>query len=182
MASDLFEDSRLLFSFKNGDEHAFEAIYSKYYFLLYSISFGLTLSSEDAKEVVNDVFASFWAGKIKVDRGKSLKNALCLCAKNSSIDLIRKRKNRPDEMNPETTPSSDNGGKSNLDLEYLEIIVAKVLDEEELFVFLAHIERELSFREISKRLGKSEDAVSSIFTRSRKKLVQDKTVAELKQK
>lgn len=182
MAKNPIDDSLLLFSFKNGDKHAFESIYSKYYFLIYSVSLGLTSNSEDSKEVVNDVFASFWAGKIKIDRGQSLRNVLCLCAKNSSISLLRKRNNAPEAMDPEAFSSSEKGNESSLDQEYLESAISKVLDEEELYVFLAHIEKGLSFGEIAKRLGKSEDAASSIFTRSRKKLSQDETIASLKQK
>lgn len=53
-------DDDLLLALQAGDKHAFEAIYNRYWQLLYQHARGMLKSEEEAKDVVQDVFTSLW--------------------------------------------------------------------------------------------------------------------------
>jgi RNA polymerase sigma factor (sigma-70 family) len=166
-------DALLLSSFKRGNEKAFASLYQKYYFLAYSVSLEITHSSEDSKEVVNDVFANLWEKQGLIDEGQSFRNYLCRSAKNAAIDLVRQRKDSA-ELSPENEPhSADLSASDEIAYEELESAISEILDGEDLFIFLSHVERQLTFKAIGKVLGISESAASSAYTRIRLRLSHD---------
>lgn len=60
------DDAGLLTSFKNGDKTAYEEIYKRYWFRLYSIALKQTDSKQEAEELVQTIFERIWKNRDQV--------------------------------------------------------------------------------------------------------------------
>ncbi len=81
---------------KQKDKAALELLYDKYERILYSFVYRLTSQSDLAEEVVQEVFIKIWRGNgvYHEEKGK-FSSWLFTMARNTAIDLIRKRKSDP---------------------------------------------------------------------------------------
>ena len=70
----------------------FEKLYKRFQPSLTNYAFYLTRSSEDAIEIVNDVFLSVWSKQNRLTLDNSLKTYLYTAVKNRSINYIKKNK------------------------------------------------------------------------------------------
>jgi RNA polymerase sigma-70 factor (ECF subfamily) len=70
----------------------FEKLYKRLQPSLINYAFYLTRSSEDAIEIVNDVFLSVWNKQNQLTLDNSLKTYLYTAVKNRSINYIKKNK------------------------------------------------------------------------------------------
>ncbi len=77
---------------KLGDEQAFELLFRKYYVRLCAYSNKFLNEPEDAKEIVQDVFAKIWEGRYDIDPECSLKSYVFKIAQNLSINKLRRNK------------------------------------------------------------------------------------------
>jgi len=81
---------------KHGDQSALELLYDRYEKILYSFAFKLTSNIDVAEEVVQEVFIKLWKGRGIYDETKGKFSSWILTiARNTAIDLIRKRKDQP---------------------------------------------------------------------------------------
>ncbi len=171
MAANNIVDNFNVSLLKHNSERAFDELYKKYYFLVYSIALSLTHVDEDAKDITLNVFAKIWQGRHGLDANKSFRDYICSAAKNTATSFLRsKGKEVPLETDPDSAPASNPDISSSLFYEELHNAISYILNEKECFVFFAHVERELPFKEIGKTLGISENAASSLYTRAREKL------------
>lgn len=65
-------DEQLLIRFQKGDMHSFEEIYSRYWSRLYIEAYKRLKNTEDAEELVQNLFTSFWANRKKTRIQSSL--------------------------------------------------------------------------------------------------------------
>jgi len=77
---------------KLGDEQAFELLFRKYYVRLCAFANKFLNEPEDAKEIVQDVFAKIWEGRQEIDPEDSLKSYVFKIAQNLSINKLRRNK------------------------------------------------------------------------------------------
>jgi RNA polymerase sigma-70 factor (ECF subfamily) len=77
---------------KLGDEQAFELLFRKYYIRLCAFSNKFLNEPEDAKEIVQEVFAKIWEGRDEIDPEDSLKSYIFKIAQNLSINKLRRNK------------------------------------------------------------------------------------------
>jgi RNA polymerase sigma factor (sigma-70 family) len=86
-------DVELYQQVQQGDKQALEALYDRYEKLLYSFSYRVTGQKELSEEVVQEVFIKLWTKKGIYDKSKGkFSSWLLTVARNTSIDMIRKRK------------------------------------------------------------------------------------------
>jgi RNA polymerase sigma factor (sigma-70 family) len=166
----------LLRRLKCGDTSAFDALYARYYFLVYSLALSYLHLSDDAKEITNGVFASFWAKRGAIDEEKCLRNYLCRATENACLNFLSEQARHPLANENEEPLSTDLSASDALSSEELEEAVSAVLHGDDLFVFLIRAEQNLPFKQIGSILGISENAASSLYTRACAKLSQDKTI------
>jgi RNA polymerase sigma factor (sigma-70 family) len=78
---------------QNNDKQALEQLYDRYEKLLFSFSYRMTGQKELAEEVVQEVFIKIWTkkGTYNEKKGK-FSSWLLTIARNTSIDMLRKRK------------------------------------------------------------------------------------------
>jgi RNA polymerase sigma factor (sigma-70 family) len=171
MAAFNFADNLNVSLLKHDNERAFDELYKKYYFLVYSIALSLTHIDEDAKDITLSVFSKIWQGRHELDVDKSFRDYVCSAARNTAISHLRsKGKEASLDADPDLEPAANQDISSALFYEELHNSISFILNEKECFVFFAHVERDLSFKEIGKILGISENAASSLYTRAREKL------------
>jgi len=73
----------------NGDEAAFEELYSIHEAKLYAFACSLLGDREVAREIVNDAFLKIWLGRSNLDTIKNLQVYLYVLIKNASLNHLR---------------------------------------------------------------------------------------------
>lgn len=136
-------------------ETDFEVIYRRYYKVLYLYSARIVLSSEIAKDIVQDVFTEFWFHRDRIDKDKSVKYYLYTMVRNKSLDYIKSS--------------------------YYKLSTAEYLLEEHLFpIFFT--ENDLHLEELTKEINLSVSRLSEkcrlVFLMSREKNMTNKEIAE----
>jgi RNA polymerase sigma-70 factor (ECF subfamily) len=87
----MLEDRILLWKAKRGDKRALDTLYEKYVDTLLTVGRNLLGNTDEAEEVVQDVFASFIASLGSFQLRGSLKGFLAICVANRARDRLRRR-------------------------------------------------------------------------------------------
>ena len=82
-------EQNLIYLLKGGSIDAFDKIYQMYSKRLYSYSIQYTKSSEDAEEIVQDVFVQLWQNREKIRQSDTLQALLFIIAKHHLINAYR---------------------------------------------------------------------------------------------
>jgi RNA polymerase sigma-70 factor (ECF subfamily) len=77
---------------KLGDEQAFELLFRKFYVRLCAFANKFLNDPEEAKEIVQEVFAKIWEGRDLIDPDDSLKSYIFKITQNLSINKLRRKK------------------------------------------------------------------------------------------
>ncbi|HEU5139968.1 MAG TPA: sigma-70 family RNA polymerase sigma factor [Bacillales bacterium] len=92
-----------------------EALYDKYEKILYSFSYRMTNHKESSEEVVQEVFIKVWEGQGNFDASKGkFSSWLLTIARNTSIDLMRKRKEPTYELEERDSLASEEASTEDL--------------------------------------------------------------------
>ena len=83
---------QLALRIKLGDEQAFELLFRKYYIRLSAFANKFLNDPEEAKEIVQDVFAKIWEGRDEIDPEDSLKSYIFKITQNFSLNKLRRKK------------------------------------------------------------------------------------------
>lgn len=84
-------DKELVKKLSSGSEEAFRLLFQKYERRLYTFSYKILLSSEDAEEVVQEVFFKIWKNKRLLKEDLSFCSFLFTIAKNHIYNQLSKR-------------------------------------------------------------------------------------------
>jgi RNA polymerase sigma-70 factor, ECF subfamily len=85
------DDPRALVSrIRGGDVNAFELLYREYWNQLYNFAFRYVQSTEEAEDVVQEVFFSIWRNRAEWHVGTSLQNYLFVSVRNAAIGRLRR--------------------------------------------------------------------------------------------
>lgn len=157
-----------------------EEIYKKYSTLIYHYLYGLTHDIELAEELMQETFYSAFKGINKFKGDSKISKWLYEIAKNKWKDYLRKNNKR------KSISLDENDMIENLVFEddFIEQLNSRSerislyksihkLDENTREVFYLRISGNLSFKEIGKILGKSEEWARIIFYRGKLKLKED---------
>lgn len=167
MASD---DQKLISSIQNGSLDAYEELFRKYYVYLCIVAEHIVKNSEDAEEIVSDVFVKLWKLKDKTGIITSVKAYLIRAVHNTSINYL--------EQNSLKQKSTGSLSGSDLQVfawesdyplgrmyekELMEIVIKGIneLPEACREIFLLSRDKEMKYEEISKKLGISVNTVKS---------------------
>ena len=142
---------------------SFNAIFNKYRYLVYHVSFEVLKNEEESKDIVNETFIKMYENRRSFMNETKLKYFLLVTARNLSI-------NRYNQMKNYLSYSDDMKGESDSEVSLLLDKFKDVLDEEEYHYLVPHIIYEFSFREIAKANKLTTSQVSSKYQRGIKKL------------
>ena len=87
----LVTDIDLVNSMSEGDESAFQEIYRRYWYKLYTVANRKSGSEEDAEEIVQDIFISLWNRRDSIQITTTLNAYLAVSVKYRVIKILAKR-------------------------------------------------------------------------------------------
>ncbi|KIO74608.1 RNA polymerase sigma 70 [Pedobacter lusitanus] len=158
-----FSDQHLLGLLKEGDEAAFTEIYDRYWKVMYLHVFRMLRDEEEAKDVIQELFSTFWLKKETI-QSTNISGYLYVAARNKVLNLVQQNKVRSDYL---TSLGSFSHEMSNVTLDQLdekdlanalEREIAKLPDKMRIIFELSRKEN-LSHKEIALKLGLSDKTV-----------------------
>ena len=155
MSQNIQRDEDLIVSIREGDRFASERLFKKYWGLLYTAAFKILKDEDDAKDVVQEVFISFFNRINDIEIKTSLSVYLYSATRYKTFDLISKKK-------------SLDAFQASFQRQALE---SYELDR-------SFIERE-TIKEIEKEIQNLPDKMRNVFELSRKAGLSHKEIAEL---
>lgn len=158
-------------------EQQFEQLFHSEYGRMYRLAYILLGDEDEAKDAVQDVFASLWDGSITL-REESQRSFLLTCVRNRCLNIIAQwERHRKAEKQLTTADQLDFPepwqGRSDDDL--LEIILHYIdgwLTPQTSKIIHMHFDDRKSYKEISNSLGISLSAVNKHLVQGMKKLRQ----------
>jgi RNA polymerase sigma-70 factor, ECF subfamily len=161
------QEQYLIQKLKTGDKGAFEDFYNIYWRDLYASACRMTGSSEDAEEIVQDIFVDLWSKREAIPISISIKGYLYKMLKYKLIDKIRKNKLHEKyaahiaaEVQLARTESAEQGMISRENI-YGIHNSTKLLPEKCRQVFMLRRVENYSIREISEHLSISPQTVKN---------------------
>jgi RNA polymerase sigma-70 factor (ECF subfamily) len=93
-----YTDQQLSAFLKSGDERAFAEIYERYWSVLFLYVRNMLRDNEEAKDIVQEVFATLWMKTDQLDPDNCLSSYLYCYTRHKAIDHIRRDKVKGDYM------------------------------------------------------------------------------------
>jgi RNA polymerase sigma-70 factor (ECF subfamily) len=88
----LLTDSQLTDRLKENDKNAYEEIYSRFKGILFTHAFRMLQDTEEAKDVLQEIFAVLWTKRNQLNFTVSLSAYLYAATRNRIFDLISRKK------------------------------------------------------------------------------------------
>ena len=90
---------------------AFESIFHRYYPMVLNFIKGMLKDEGAAEDISQNIFMKLWINRFKLNRNQSLKNYLCVMARNEALNVLRSKRvsstvlqpNVPELLNRENT-------------------------------------------------------------------------------
>ncbi|MEX6690684.1 RNA polymerase sigma-70 factor [Danxiaibacter flavus] len=157
-------DERLLELLSDHDDRAFTEIYERYWEQLSLYVLKVTQSSEEASDIVQEIFVSLWKRRNELQINGPLSAYLIKAARNLSIRYIEKNIRKRNFLSTLSSHfvQEDSSTESKVTSHELESVVIKAVDKlppKMRTVFLLSRGENLSHKEIAKRLGIAERTV-----------------------
>lgn len=159
-----YTDRELLDCLKSGDRAAFAEIYERYWKTMYFHALKMLGDEDDAKDLVQELFASVWTRAASIPFSNNLSGYLYITARNKIINLIQQRKVRRDYLSglAAFAEEASNGTIEQIDEKELLLIVEKeiqALPHKMRQVFELSRKQYLSHKEIADELDISDKTV-----------------------
>lgn len=158
------------------DIMAFEKLHAKYFSALCNFTFSYLKDKQLCEEVISDVFVALWQKRKELTHVRSIKSFLYTCAKNLSIDTIRKNNIR---IQPDTSlyeieiPEVDDHILTPLEQnefkEHINFAIEKLPPQCKL-IFKMLLNDQLAYKEIAEVLNLSRKTVEAQIAIAYKKI------------
>jgi RNA polymerase sigma-70 factor, ECF subfamily len=171
-------DQELVLSYLNGDSESLEILIRSYLKPIYSFVYRYVGNKQEAEDITQETFVKIWRNLKKFDRSKSFKTWIFQIAKNTALDVIKKKKAIPfsefENEEGENILTETMKDPALLPTELLEKSdIARVLSgaleqlssKYRMVLFLRYNDH-FNFREIAESLGESINTVKSRHRRA----------------
>lgn len=170
-----YRENELLLQLSNGNPVAFEKIYYSYSPKLFNALVKLVKSDTVAQEILQDVFLKVWENREKIDPEKTFRSYLFKIAENKAYDFFRKAardKKRYEALIVAATEHYEHIENELFSIEESRILEMAIgaLPPQRQLVFRLSKQEELSYDEISKRLGISISTISDHIVKAKKSI------------
>ncbi len=168
-----YSDKELMNEIKAGNMLAFDELYRKYIKRLYRFSYSILKSTEEAENIVQDVFLTLWLNRGKVEKDSSIKYYIFTIAYNMAISIIRKKAKDAQFIEYVKTLQVFTQEPVDLQIEYNELDeklnkIIKALPVRQKEVYQLHRIEGLKYAEISERLNISINTIENHMSRALK--------------
>jgi RNA polymerase sigma-70 factor (ECF subfamily) len=157
-------DYELLTLFQQGNRNAYEEIYHRYWSVIFRHARKMLRGDEEAKDLVQEVFSTFWTDGPRLEIRNSLSAYLYTVMRFKVFNLIDKQKVRQDYLSSLETFIEKNEYTSDYKVResQMEALIEKeiaALPEKMRVVFKLSRKSNLSYKEIAEKLTISENTV-----------------------
>lgn len=151
-------DAELIVFLKEDNLHAFTAIHSRYYPLLYSHAYKRLPDREEVRDLLQDLFASIWNNKASINFNDNLKAYLYTAVRNKILNVFKHQKIRMDYIDSFGTFIDTNLPTPDETLRIKELIAlveaeVSCLPPQMRLIFEMSRNQNLSHNEIAKKLS-----------------------------
>ena len=150
-------------------EQQFKELFLSEYGRMYKAAYILLGDEDEAKDVVQDVFAKLWAGTSPL-REESQRTFLLTCVRNRCLNIIAQRKTEQKTMQLMTPEAIDNGTHDEELIQTIERYIDERLTTQTSRIIRMHFDEDQSYQEISNSLGISISAVNKHIVQGLRKL------------
>lgn len=160
------DEINLISQLSNDDPEAFEKLFRRYHIRIYAFAFRLLTTSIDAEEIVQDVFLALWSQRKSLQLKTSLSSYLFGIARNKVYEVIRQKLQNELiaayilEQRPEYVLVTEEEILYNDLNERLNQLLTGI-PQRRREIFLLNRKEGLSYQEISKKLGITENTVDT---------------------
>ena len=147
----------------------FKELFHSEYGRMFKAAYILLGDEDEAKDVVQDVFARLWDGTTPL-REASQRTFLLTCVRNRCLNLIAQRQNRQEAMLLLTAEAIDSGTHDEQLIEAVNCYVEERLTPQTGRIIKMHYNEERSYKDISSELGISLSAVNKHIVQGLRKL------------
>ncbi|WP_207514086.1 RNA polymerase sigma factor [Longitalea luteola] len=157
-------DTELLDLLAQDNRDAFDALYDRYWELLYDTAFRRLKDKEQCKDIIQDVFVDLWCrrGQVAIS---NLKAYLLTAVRFQVYKLVAKEKTGPSffELYETIASSSFIAEGALIEKEFLEHVKSWIdqLPEKKRTIFLLHTQHDKSTKEIAHELSLSQKTVQN---------------------
>ena len=156
-------DIEIFEKFKNGSDAAFAEIYQRHWQRLYMHAYNMLDDEDEAKDIVQEIFTSFWLKGRGLDLKISLRTYFHSAVKNRILNMIEHNRIRNNYLNSLTDILFSH---NNTEFKLEEDERIKLIDQEILYlptkmrvIFELRRTEEFSYKEIGEQLGISDKTV-----------------------
>ncbi len=153
----------------------FRELYNNYYSLLVRFARGLLYDSEEAKDIVQEVFLDLWSNPVEIPEESTLKAFLFSCTRNKSYNRLKKLRiidEHQEQVKEALLFSYRMDANSGKDLKKIAEILSEMPDQMQNVVTL-HAIKGLKYNEIADTLGVSVNTVKTHLKRAYQKFRKD---------
>ena len=150
-------------------EQQFKELFLSEYGRMYKAAYILLGDEDEAKDVVQDVFAKLWAGTSPL-REESQRTFLLTCVRNRCLNIIAHRQTEQVAMQLMTPEAIDNGTHDEELIQTIEHYIDERLTPQTSRIIRMHFDEDQSYQEISNSLGISISAVNKHIMQGLRKL------------
>lgn len=159
---------------KNGDQEAFKVIYKEFLTPVYRYIFLRVRHKETAQDLTQIVFIKIFKSLDKIKKFEHPLAYFFTVSRNTVIDYFRSAKHTetlPDDIFLEDTVSKNTSEMLNkeTDLNQIKKVIIKLSPDQKEIILLKYFQ-DLTNKEISQLLGKSEEAIRQLQSRAIKKI------------
>ena len=98
-----YTDAKLMTDLLSGGESvsAFERIFHKYYPMVFCFIKGMLKDEGRAEDIAQDIFTKLWINRFRLDEDTSLKNYLCVMARNEALNVLKSKRVKSIVLQPD---------------------------------------------------------------------------------
>ena len=150
-------DFRVELILKN-DKNGLREIYQCYGKVIYNIMLDIVKSPQDAEDLTSDFFLKLWDTAGQYRKGTGHKRYLTVMAKNLALDFIRKRRHETPTLDDDEAGHKEQQDSMRVDDDVIGKLTfeeaLKLLSEGERDILNMRLGMDMTFREISRAVGK----------------------------
>lgn len=158
------KDSELTDLIRTGDEAAFAEIYHRHWVLMYSHALKMLNNEEDARDIIQDLFATLWTKGKDIQSNVNLTGYLFVSLKNKIIDLIHHRRTEAKYLDSLAAFAVEHTNETLSALTEKELMQALDVEIQQLppkmkVIFEMRVKQHKSYKEIAESLNISDKTV-----------------------
>ncbi len=172
----MYTDKDIIPEIRSGSKKAFRIVYDVNYKLLLGVAINILKDTDNAKEVVQEVFFQFWKNHEQIKDGISIRNYLKRAVINRTINQIKYKSRFVVDEPLHEIYAQTNTPQKELELKDLQEKINKALlkvPEKARVIFVLKRHEGLSLKEIAEKLDVSTKTVENQITRAIKILKQE---------